>query len=1091
MQILLILLAVTAFSQARSRLAEYAVILEDAPVAQMSASRSELFSARMQPHLDRIRIAQRSVLSELSRRGVGVIGTNQVLVNAIFVSADRETAAKLLTIPGVAHVRYLPPLKPTLNTAAGLINAAQAQALAPGGAANAGAGVKIGIIDSGIDQNHPGFQDSSLTVPDGFPKGDSAFTNNKVIVARSFVQWTPWTDPDSRNSVPDDISPRDHVGHGTAIAMIAAGVRNQGPLAEIQGIAPKAFLGNYKVQGSPSVNPYPASTYAVIQALHAALQDGMDIVTVAYNEGDTPRFGPLDVDPQACGGNTENNPHNYCDPLAQVVETAVSQGLVVIAGAGNDGNSGPKFPTLNSIHSPGTAPSAITVTASTNSHALYQAVRAVSPNPPSNLQKIKALFGDGPQVQQALTAPIIDVTRLGNDGNACTALSGLDGAIALIQRGVCAFSDKVTNAQRGGAIAAIIVQSQGEETPYSSWGATDTGIPAMMVGYTDGLALKTWVDQSSNARVTLDPTFAAYDATPGAIADFASRGPASGTTDGRPVFYLKPEIAAPGTNIYTATQKTDPNSVMYSPSGYTAASGTSMAAGMAAGAAALVLQKNSALTPGQVKSALVNTATPDSSYSVNDTGAGKLDAAAAVAATTAFEPAALEFGLIGAASLPINLVLTVSNTSSSAQAVSLSVIPRTSDSRASVTLSANSLTIGAGQNSTVTVRLQGSQPNPGSYEGAIQATVGNATYRIPYQYLVTSGVVDAMNPVLGGFVGATEDTGWLIGFKAIDAYGIPQVGAAVQWNAICSDGSIKPWQSGCAAAQGGSFTHNASNTYFLDDHTTANGFAGAQVDLGTQPGDQLFQAVMGTQSLTFFGYARGYQTINQNGVVDAATSKPFQQGFAPGSYISIYGNYLAPTYQPFTTMELPYGLSDTSVAFYAANGRFPGRLHFVSPNQINVQIPWELVGQSSAGLIVRVGWAPSAEYTIPLGTFTPGVFGNGTAILDWPDNNLVTTSNPAKRGQPIQLFVNGLGPTDTQQSSGQPAPTAGLVFTTNQPTVTIGGKNANVSFSGMAPGFVGLYQVNVFVPDDAPTGVQKMAISIGGVTSAETDLPIQ
>ncbi len=56
---------------------------------------------------------------------------------------------------------------------------------------------------------------------------------------------------------PDDLSPRDHMGHGTAIAMIAAGVQNTGPQGTIQGVAPKAFLGNYKVFGSPSVNDFP------------------------------------------------------------------------------------------------------------------------------------------------------------------------------------------------------------------------------------------------------------------------------------------------------------------------------------------------------------------------------------------------------------------------------------------------------------------------------------------------------------------------------------------------------------------------------------------------------------------------------------------------------------------------------------------------------------------------------------------------------------------------------------------------------------------------------------------------------------------
>src|ERR1019366_6169907 len=173
-----------------------------------------------------------------------------------------------------------------------------------GGSANAGAGIKIGIIDSGIDQNHPGFQDLTLKVPTGFPKCDvpsnCAFTNNKVIVARSYVALDSYTDtppvPDPIYSTPDDTTPRDRVGHGTAIAMIAAGVQNTGPQATIQGVAPKAFLGNYKIFGSPGVNDY-ALYHAFEAALQDAIADGMDVVTLSLSEGNMPNSGPLDVDP--------------------------------------------------------------------------------------------------------------------------------------------------------------------------------------------------------------------------------------------------------------------------------------------------------------------------------------------------------------------------------------------------------------------------------------------------------------------------------------------------------------------------------------------------------------------------------------------------------------------------------------------------------------------------------------------------------------------------------------------------------------------------------------------------------------------------
>src|ERR1017187_2591687 len=183
----LFLLVFAGFGQPRSRMVDYALLLEDAPVARKIQGRLALQSADAQAQLARIRTAQNSLLAELRSRKVSVGGSSQVLVNAIFVRSTPETAAQLLHLPGVVHVFRVPRLHRDLNTALGLVNVPGAWSAITGGVANAGAGIKIGIIDTGIDQNHPGFQDPSLTPPPGFPKGDSNYTNNKVIVARSYV----------------------------------------------------------------------------------------------------------------------------------------------------------------------------------------------------------------------------------------------------------------------------------------------------------------------------------------------------------------------------------------------------------------------------------------------------------------------------------------------------------------------------------------------------------------------------------------------------------------------------------------------------------------------------------------------------------------------------------------------------------------------------------------------------------------------------------------------------------------------------------------------------------------------------------------
>ena len=538
------LLASAAFGQTPGRPADYALVLEDAPVARKVESRAALHGAVAQAHLQRIRTAQSGVLAELARRKVRVISTAQTLLNAVFVTAPREEAAQLAGIPGVVRVVHLPRYKPALDKAVGLVN------LPVGGVPNGGAGIKIGIVDSGIDQNHPGFQDPSLKPPSGFPKGDANYTNSKVIVARSYVAQDA-----AVYDTPDDNSARDRMGHGTAIAMIAAGVQNTGPLATIQGVAPKAFLGNYKIFGSPGVNDY---TYAavLVAALTDAVNDGMDVVTLSMSEGDPATYAPLDVDPVNCA---DSSGDTHCDVLVEAVENAVKLGMVVVAAAGNDGNTAPNYPTLNSIHTPGTAPDAITVGASMNSHVFYQAVHVNGAGAPSNLQNIRALFGNGPQASPP-PAPLRDVTQLQNDGLACSALpaGSLTGAIALVQRGTCLYSNKVINAQNAGAVGVIIYRESGSDTPIGVF-AQDAGIPAVMIGNTDGVALKNYLAANPGATAAFDLTFTPVSAPANTVWPSSSRGPSIGNFGTTPTFVIKPELVAPGADLYTAAQKLDPN----------------------------------------------------------------------------------------------------------------------------------------------------------------------------------------------------------------------------------------------------------------------------------------------------------------------------------------------------------------------------------------------------------------------------------------------------------------------------------------------------------------------------------------------------
>lgn len=1072
------LLVFAAFGQTRSHMVDYALVLSDPPVAQKTHSRVTLQSPESQARLRSIRVAQGGVVAELKRRKVPVTGAGQILVNAVFVTASRETAAQLREIPGVAYVVPAPPLHMDLNRALDLQNVPAAWS-AVGGASNAGAGIKIGIIDSGIDLNHAGFQDPSVTPPAGFPKGESSYTNNKVIVARSYVAldsvgYDP-ADPIA-TSHPDDYSPRDRVGHGTAIAMIAAGVQNTGPGGTIQGVAPKAFLGNYKIIGSPSINPF-ARFSAFQQALQDALTDGMDIATLSLSEGNAATFyGPLDNLPE-CGGD--------CDIYSQAVENAIRNGMVVVVSAGNDGDIGKRVPTLNTIHYPGTAPSAITVGASMNSHVFFQSVHVNGSSVPASLQNIKALFGDGPHIASPLSGPIRDVTQLGNDGLACASLAGgsLTGAVALIQRGgVCSFSDKIINAQNAGAIAVVLYQVSGQDSVFSSLFATDTGIPAVMIGNSDGVALKSFLSSNSSVTVSLDPALASSEAQPDTVWPASSRGPSPGTFANTPTSVIKPELVGVGANIYTATQKLDPNGDAYHASGYTSVTGTSYAVPMVAGAVALVKQKfGPALTPAQLKSAVVNTASQNvtdegGAARVNSVGAGKLSAADAVNTAATLEPATMSFGLIAAAALPISRTLKITNVSSSAATFNFAVQARDTSS-ASVQVTPSSVTIPAGQQNSVTVRLTGSRPNAGSFEGFIVVTGAGPTLRVPYQYLVGSGTpTDAFPIVDGGFLGGTNDTFWPIAMRVIDQFGVPVIGSPAQFT----------------TPPGASFTKDPDDPtgkrVLVDAATTALGIAGAQVNLGPNQGDQIFTGTVGGLTVQFNGFARVYPAITSNGVVDAAG---FQvgQGLAPGSYITIFGTALADATQVESTTSLPVALSDVSVSFDGGGLSLPGHISYVSPGSINVQIPWAFQGQSSVAMKVTVNPLPSNVYTVPLNAYSPGIF----AIVDDTSHTVITGDTPIKRGDALVIYSNGLGPVSNQPASGEPSPgpPQALAATNATPSVSIGGTSVPLIFSGLTPASVGLYQVNVTVPGNAPTGRQALTISVNGISSQAKTVLVQ
>jgi subtilisin family serine protease len=205
--------------------------------------------------------------------------------------------------------------------------------------ATAGQGIKIGLVDDGIDQAHPYLDPSGFSYPAGFPKGDTGYTTPKVIVARAFPSpSTHWKYADT----PFDPS---YSFHATHVAGIAAGdydtKADAAGASLISGVAPKAYLGNYKALTVPTKGfGLDGNSPEIAKAIDQAVADGMNIINLS--------IGEPEIEPRR-------------DIVVQALGNAAAAGVVPVVAAGNDFEA----TGLGSVGSPANAPAAITVAAST------------------------------------------------------------------------------------------------------------------------------------------------------------------------------------------------------------------------------------------------------------------------------------------------------------------------------------------------------------------------------------------------------------------------------------------------------------------------------------------------------------------------------------------------------------------------------------------------------------------------------------------------------------------------------------------------------------------------------------------------------
>jgi minor extracellular serine protease Vpr len=575
-----------------------------------------------------------------------------------------------------------------MNVSPGLIGATEFWGLV-GGPGNAGEGIRIGIIDTGIDlsnsflsdDGYPGTGQTDACAPLSKPASDN--TSNKVIVCRVYASGV--AAPAGAELIVFD--------HGTHVSGTAAG--NHGTsgtvagtdvvISDMSGIAPRALLGDYNVFPGFGAGfiAFGGSAFShdIAAALEDTITDGMHVVNMSL-------------------GGTVQGPHDF---LAEAVNATVDAGLVVAVAAGNSG------PGDATVESPGSAAGALTAGASTNPHFVGIPVTVGS-------NTFGAALGDFDNFG-AVTAAYTVTTP----ANGCSAITeDLTGMVALIDRGVCTFTTKIRNAENAGAIGVLVVNNVAGDPSAMGHDGTEPfpAIPAAMLGKDDGASIK------PSGTAAIDGTSPEEFMTGNAdiLAGFSSRGPTPFT------YLIKPDVTAPGVNVVSSVFDQE----------FAFFQGTSMATPHLAGSAALLLQLNEDWSPADVKSALVNTAArvvTDSNTGTVDPGVlarggGRVDLTAVADVPVTIDPASASFGLWkGNKPVSASLDLTLFDVSDGATCTVAVTGPDI------VTASADQVSVPDDGNATLTLILDAGRSDTtpsGDYSGDVDLNCDGTTLLVPW-----------------------------------------------------------------------------------------------------------------------------------------------------------------------------------------------------------------------------------------------------------------------------------------------------------------------------------------------------------------------
>ncbi|MGH9185947.1 MAG: S8 family serine peptidase, partial [Acidimicrobiales bacterium] len=644
--------------------------------------------------------------------------TYQIVLNGMAVSMSSEEAAAVRAMPGVRAVTPDVAFQLDMYATPEQIGAPALWAQL-GGQKHAGEGVKVAIIDTGVfvkyDENgdyagNPCFDDDGYTAPAGYPVGDTRFTNNKVIAARAYFRPddAPIAGEDTPIQGTAEASPHGtHVG-GT-VACNAGTVANiQGVDVTLSGVAPRAYLMNYKVfYPSTSDDEFQngnAYTVELVHAIEDAVADGADVISNSW-------------------GSSYQNTLAWPDPMVQASEAAVDAGVVMVYA---QGNSGPASGTGNS---PANSPKVIAVGASTKNATIVPGVVDVTnPADPGLAGMPVGPAQFGPQVTTTLgPAPFIPAqVASGGSTLGCSAFpaGSLAGAIAVIERGTCEFSTKVYNAQQAGAIGTLVYNSAANGDNIQAMGpgvqAPLVTTPSWFMRRSDGLDMVTAYGTvpagTATAQFTYEPQ--ATSNVGDVMAGFSSRGPTQDKT-------LKPDVVAPGVDVVSGGYAVGDYPIPFT--GFGSASGTSMATPHVAGAAALLIDKHPNWRPSHVKSALMTTATEnvylDTAQAIPAgvlaRGAGRIDLAAAAQPGLVFDVASMSGGETAAGG-SVGFDLRLRNVGGAPATWDLS---SSADAGLTITSSVTTFSIDPGVRGNLHVDLTtAADAAPGDYQGSLILT---------------------------------------------------------------------------------------------------------------------------------------------------------------------------------------------------------------------------------------------------------------------------------------------------------------------------------------------------------------------------------